>query len=173
MAEMHIQRWRERGEPSAFAIPSHCHWLAEVVHELFRMGWAYLASITFNGKTVAVGCYFLFRRRLTSYVYSFESSLSRYSPATLLAWMVLEHCEAEWLADIFDWGEGREEYKSRWTRDYFSLYRLFLSKQYGGRSHLLLGWSRRLKPWLQSQARYWTILRRAKHRWQGLKERLG
>lgn len=128
-AELHAARWQTKGETSTYRFAEFRAFVRDVCHGSLRRGHLYLYRLALDGNTVSLGLYFLFRRHLLPYAYTFSAEYARFCPVHLLTMAVVEEMRARNLADLYDFGRGDEEYKLRWTQQSLTLDRILLARR--------------------------------------------
>jgi CelD/BcsL family acetyltransferase involved in cellulose biosynthesis/peptidoglycan/xylan/chitin deacetylase (PgdA/CDA1 family) len=142
---LHTARWAAVGELSRLTVPSYWEWVRGLSLEALRLGWLRLSRLELDGRLVASGLFFLYRRRLFQWMNAHDLAVARHSPFLLLVHAVLEHTVDHDEADVVDFGRGDEWYKSRWTSTAIPLQRVMAWRGLRGRGAYF--WRGRVRPW--------------------------
>jgi CelD/BcsL family acetyltransferase involved in cellulose biosynthesis len=115
-SEIHGDRWKSLGFPSAFDDPHHRGFHLELARRFAARGWLRLSFITVNGVRVAVSFDFNYRRRI--YMYQCNAAgpddVMRCSPGVLIKASAIRAGIAEGM-EMYDFLRGDEPYKlSEW-----------------------------------------------------------
>src|SRR5262249_44862700 len=157
---LHVARWAAIGELSRLTIPSYWAWVRGLSLEALQLGWLRLARLELDGRLVASGLFFLYRRRLFQWMNGHDLSLARHSPFLLLVQAVLEHTREHDEADVVDFGRGDEWYKPRWTSTAIPLQRFMAWRGRRGRGAYV--WRGHVRPWAWAHPEWSRPVRRLK-----------
>ncbi|HHX42318.1 MAG TPA: GNAT family N-acetyltransferase [Armatimonadetes bacterium] len=160
---LHIDRWRAKGETSAYALQETREFLRDVCHGLQRRGQLRLYRLAAGSDTVSIGIYTLFGARLMPYSYVFAPEYARFSPIHLLILSVVEEIQGLGLAEEHDFGRGDEEYKLSWTQKRRALERIVIARR-SLRGRLAWWWAVEAKPALWRHPRLHVAVREMRTR---------
>lgn len=143
--DLHLTLWRSRGETSPLQISDYWSWVRAITLTAGRHGWLYLPRLSLDGRLVATGIYFLYRRRLFFWMNAYDTAFARQSPSQLLTLALIEDVRSARTVDVLDFGVGDEAYKFHWTQTSLPLLRVMAWRGHRGRAAYL--WQGRVRPW--------------------------
>lgn len=141
----HQARWSGQGEISRLLLPDYWAWVRAITRTAWHEGWLYLPRLVLEGRLVATGLYFLYRRRLFYWMGAHDAAFARHSPNLLLTLGVIEDVRSAGTVDVLDFGQGDEWYKLRWTQQSLPLLRVMAWRGVRGRAAHF--WHGRVRPW--------------------------
>lgn len=106
------------------AMPGRRDYVRALVERLTPTGQAMLSTLDLNGTPIAYQLSFIDRRRLYSFVMSYDPEFRDFGPGRALLLRIIEWSYAQGL-DVYDMTYGDEDYKLVWGNERMAMYELF------------------------------------------------
>lgn len=115
LVQLHQARWRSKGEPGSFALPSFEGFLKEAMRSSLAEGRLRLWTLTLNGHTAAVLLAFLDNGIAHYFQGGVDPRYAKASLGTVMCGLCIRACIEEKDVSEFDFMGGDPSYKERWT----------------------------------------------------------
>jgi CelD/BcsL family acetyltransferase involved in cellulose biosynthesis len=113
LVRFHQARWKGKGYPGAFADPRVVRFHRRMVREAQARGCLRMYTLAAEGQIIAVSYDFHIGSTVQAYLSSFDEAWADASPGVLLRSYAIEQSILEH-ANVFDFLEGEESYKTAW-----------------------------------------------------------
>ena len=125
--ELHQKRQNKKGERGHFHNKTMRKQFLEISTLLFNANLLKVGILKIESKFAAIHFNLIFRDKEYVYLPSMEPKLEKLSPSSLLYYLMIEDSIKNGKT-IFDFTQGAESYKYRWTKDSVQLYKAFFFK---------------------------------------------
>ena len=122
---LHTARWRERGDPGAFARPELRSFHEAMSALALRRGWLRLQTLRLDGQAVAAVYGFRYRDTFYYYQTGFDPAFAASSVGLVACGLSIQRAVEQGALE-FDFLHGAEDYKRRWASSTRALVRLVL-----------------------------------------------
>jgi hypothetical protein len=114
LIKLHQASWQARGQPGHFSSERFAAFHRAVVPKLAASGRLYLGTINLNGDPIRAEYGFFYRNKAHAYLPGFEPAWGKFSIGFVYTAFALEYAISKGFTE-FDFLQGAEEYKYRWT----------------------------------------------------------
>lgn len=115
LIELHLMRWRDRGQAHSFSNPRYIAFHRSVMHACLKRDHLRLYYLETEGRLVAVYYCYRFGDGIFFFQSGFDPSFGKLSLGSVLMGYAFDHAMQEGLA-VFDMLRGDYSYKSSWAK---------------------------------------------------------
>lgn len=115
--DLHQQRWEARGYPGAFNTQISRDLYLDSARLFEEKGWFGLYFLTADDKPIAATSTLVYHQKTYGNIIGFNPKYSAYGVGNLIIMKILERCVEKKIKE-FDFSQGDQSYKFKWTRKY-------------------------------------------------------
>jgi CelD/BcsL family acetyltransferase involved in cellulose biosynthesis len=125
--ELHQKRQNKKGQRGHFREERWREQFQSISTLLYLSGMLRIGSLKINSEVISIQFNLLLKNKEYSYLSGFEPIYEQYSPGKLLDYYMIEDAIKKGITE-YDFLQGSEPYKYKWTKKDVQLYKVFFSR---------------------------------------------
>ena len=126
--DLHQKRQKQKGERGHFNDKVFKEQFRFIANLMYEVGLLKIGSLKIDSKIASIQLNLMFNNKEYTYLSGLDSTFSIFSPGILLEYYMIEDAIQSG-AKVYDFLQGSEPYKYKWTKEQFQLYKVFISQK--------------------------------------------